>query len=190
VLSGRAASREFVIDDNPQRWPLAGRGCLGPRWLRNAFREQLTHVAVFLKALAEFRSDAVARIGERQVEADEKVARLLEQHDARPDADVSASVGAIAWADRRRTDAAGIERGEIVSLSIINVTRMLCALFPVFLGFRAKSVDLTYWVLCAPCSAAISDLALIRSHSRLHICAQRFVLCTRALSHLRCEAAA
>lgn len=39
--------------------------------------------AVFLKALAEFRSDAVARIGERQVEADEKVARLLEQHDAR-----------------------------------------------------------------------------------------------------------
>jgi hypothetical protein len=75
-------------------------------------------------------------------------------------------------------------------MTIINVARMVRALFPAFLGFGAKSADLTYWVLCAHCSAAISDLAAIRSRLSLHICTQWLVLCTRALSQLRCEAAA
>jgi hypothetical protein len=50
-------------------------------WIRK--RISVDDFAIFLKALAEFRSDAVARITEREVEADEKVARLLEQHEAR-----------------------------------------------------------------------------------------------------------
>lgn len=39
--------------------------------------------AVFIKTLAEFRADAVARLQEREVEADEQLARALEAHEAR-----------------------------------------------------------------------------------------------------------
>ena len=39
--------------------------------------------AVFVRTLSEFRADAIARITERQVEADELLARQLEAHEAR-----------------------------------------------------------------------------------------------------------
>jgi hypothetical protein len=38
--------------------------------------------AVYLRSLAEFRADAVARIAERQLEADEALARAVEAHEA------------------------------------------------------------------------------------------------------------
>jgi hypothetical protein len=39
--------------------------------------------AVVLRTLAEFRSDAIARVTEREVAADEAIVKALEQHDAR-----------------------------------------------------------------------------------------------------------
>jgi hypothetical protein len=38
---------------------------------------------VFVKTLAEFRADAVARLQEREIEADEQLVRALEAHEAR-----------------------------------------------------------------------------------------------------------
>jgi hypothetical protein len=50
-------------------------------WLKKKLSTE--DFGVFVKTLSEFRADAIARIAERQVEADEQVVRALEQHDAR-----------------------------------------------------------------------------------------------------------
>jgi hypothetical protein len=50
-------------------------------WLKKKLSTE--DFGVFVKTLSEFRAEAVARIAERQVEADEKVAQLLEQHESR-----------------------------------------------------------------------------------------------------------
>jgi hypothetical protein len=50
-------------------------------WIRK--RISTDDFAVFLKALAEFRSDAVARITEREIANDERMTAALEAHEAR-----------------------------------------------------------------------------------------------------------
>jgi hypothetical protein len=55
------------------------------RFLTEWLKKKLTteDFGVFVKTLSEFRADAIARIAERQVEADEAVVRQLEAHEAR-----------------------------------------------------------------------------------------------------------
>jgi hypothetical protein len=55
------------------------------RFLVEWFKKRLStdDFAVFLKTLAEFRADAVARIQERTLENDEKAVALAEAHEAR-----------------------------------------------------------------------------------------------------------
>jgi hypothetical protein len=50
-------------------------------WLEK--RVSTDDFAVVLRTLAEFRSDAIARVTEREVAADEAIVKALEQHDAR-----------------------------------------------------------------------------------------------------------
>jgi hypothetical protein len=50
-------------------------------WLKKKLSTE--DFGVFVKTLSEFRADAIARIAERQVEADEAVVRQLEAHEAR-----------------------------------------------------------------------------------------------------------
>lgn len=50
-------------------------------WLKKKLSTE--DFGVFVKTLSEFRADAVARIQEREIENDERMADLLEAHEAR-----------------------------------------------------------------------------------------------------------
>lgn len=50
-------------------------------WLKKKLSTE--DFGVFVRTLSEFRADAIARIQERQLEADELLARQLEAHEAR-----------------------------------------------------------------------------------------------------------
>lgn len=78
-------------------------------WLKKKLSTE--DFGVFVRTLSEFRADAIARIQERQLEADELLARQLEAHEARmagaPLVELSAPGGAsLELMPREATDVA------------------------------------------------------------------------------------